>query len=237
MSSPQAPRRAIVEDLLATAHESLSRLLKQRALLQRRGIPRGGLPDDEILGAFALLGDHEADNLREALTTHWPALRAKGLVQGALAGTPAPELRLISCVLEYTATLRPLLDRLQDPEAIHAPAPPSGVFQCARAIRGLRGQAARIHFLANEVDYLLIAPENPTVFGCRPTLVAAEPFGQARGIIQLPIDSGVVNVTLLHNTGKLYRHRIDLTASADRSDPLPRAEKIPDRRSFDLRTP
>lgn len=193
-----------VEPLIAAAHRDLVTLRQRREALLRSGIDSDHLPDQVMLMAFALLGDHERERLLRGLRGHWAALQSKGLVYGSIEVATTPELRLMEQVREHADAIGPVWDQLR--QADSAPEPPRGVWRSAKRVRGLWGQLARLHFTMDKVRHLLIEPD--PVFGLQPTLVAADPQAHHTGLFEFPIDNGTIRITLLHDSGEVYRHLI-----------------------------
>jgi len=199
----QAPPR--IEALLAAAHRDRALLERRCEALQRAGIAADQLPEPLARMAFALLGDHERETLVADLRADWGALQAKGLVAGAIQEAPTAELRLLAQVREHTAAIGSVWERLQ--EAAGAPEPPRGLWHCARRVRGLWGEPARVHFRMDGIGHLLIDPD--PIFGLQPALLAADPDRRHSGSFQFPIDRGAIRISLLDRGGALYRHTIE----------------------------
>lgn len=210
MNAPRRAPRPRVEDLLDAAHAACALLYDRRELLGRIGIDAEYLPDDLVLRAFALLGDHERGGLLAKLGMDWEKLRRRGLVRGAIADTTTPELRLLAHVLPLTEHLDDVSLRLQ--EARLAPVAPHGVLRCASRVCGKWGQPARLHFAAVDVDYLSIAPD--AVFALQPALLAADGSGACSGSFVFPIDDGAITFTLLLRSGEIVRHVVLVTTES-----------------------
>lgn len=196
-----APR---IEALLAAAHRDRDLVERRCAALERAGIAAEHLPEPLARMAFALLGDHEREALVAALRPHWDGLHAKGLVSGALQQTVTAELRLLAHVREHTDAIGSVWERLQ---AADAPEPPRGIWHCARRVRGLWGQPARVHFRMEGIRHLLIEPD--PIFGRQSALLAADPDQRQSGSFVIPIDRGAIQISLLHRDGALYRHTVE----------------------------
>ena len=195
-----------IETLLAAAHRDRDVLQERRGALLRSGIDSDHLPDELVLMAFALLGDHERDKLLEQVRAHWSELQSKGLAYGTIDDAATTELRLLAHALPHTEAISNVWQRLQDAEQV--PEPPHGILRCATRVRGLWGQLARLHFAAQDVQHMLIAPD--TVFGLHPALVAAEPSGHMAGAFAFPIDNGAITISLLHRSGEVLRHVVQV---------------------------
>ena len=85
-----------IETLLAAAHRDRDVLQERRGALLRSGIDSDHLPDELVLMAFALLGDHERDKLLEQVRAHWSELQSKGLAYGTIDDAATTELRLLA---------------------------------------------------------------------------------------------------------------------------------------------
>lgn len=192
----------LIEALLASVHRDLEVLQERRGALLRSGIDSDHLPGEPDLMAFALLGDHERDKQLERLASYWSELQSKGLTYGALDDASTSVLRLLASVLPHIETIGTLWQRLQDADQV--PEPPHGILRCATRVRGLWGQLARLHFVAQDVQHMLIAPD--TTFGLHPALVAAEPGNHMAGQFEFPIDNGTITLSLLHRSGEVFRH-------------------------------
>jgi hypothetical protein len=199
----QAPPR--IEALLTAAHRDRTLLEQRCGALERAGIAAEHLPEPVARMAFALLGDHERETLVADLRTHWGALQAKGLVAGAIQEAATAELRLLVHVREHTEAIGSVWERLQ--AAGDAPEPPRGIWHCARRVRGLWGEPARVHFRMDGVRHLLIEPD--PIFGLQPALMAADPDLRHSGSFQFPVDHGAIRITMLHRSGALYRHTVE----------------------------
>lgn len=193
-----------IETLLIAAHHDHAVLHERRGALLRSGIGNDHLPDELTLMAFALLGEHERAALLEQVRVHWSVLQSKGLVHGAMDDASTAELRLIAHALPHTRAIGDVWQRLQD--AVQTSAPPHGILRCATRVRGLWGQLARLHFSAQDVPHMLIAPD--PIFGLQPVLVAAEPGGCLAGAFTFPIDNGAIAISLLHRSGEVFRHMV-----------------------------
>jgi hypothetical protein len=194
-----------VEALLAAAHRDRAQLEQRCDALRRSGIAGEHLPDPVTRMAFALLGDHERDALLGALRGHWGSLQSKGLVYGGVDAASTTELRLLAHVRPHTEAIGPLWQQLH--EAEQAPEPPHGIWRCARRVRGLWGEPARLHFIMDGMRHLLIDPD--PVFGLQPALVATDPNRRNSGWFQFPIDNGAIRISMLHRSGALYRHVVE----------------------------
>jgi hypothetical protein len=168
--------------------------------LERSGIGRDHLPDELELMAFALLGDYERDKQLEQVRAHWSDLQSKGLAHGAIDDATTAELRMLNDL--PTQSIGNIWQRLQDAE--DAPEPPHGVLCCPTHVRGLWGQLARLPFMVQDVQYMLIVPD--TTFDSQRALVAAEPSGQRVGSFVIPINNGAITISLLHRSGEVFRH-------------------------------
>lgn len=205
MTQTAVPGRPRVESLLAAAHRNHSVLEQRCAALRRTGIAPENLPEPTARMAFALLGDHDRAVLTAALREHWGELQSKGLVSGAIDAATTAELRLFAHVREHTAAIGSVWEQLR--EADGAPAPPHGVWHCARRVRGLWGQRARLHFVMEGMRHLLIEPD--PVFGLQPAVVAAASEQRQRGSFEFPIDNGEIRISMRHRSGALYRHVVE----------------------------
>jgi hypothetical protein len=194
-----------VETLIAAAHRDRAALERRRDALRRSGIGEDHLPDQLTLMSFSLLGDHEREGLLVALREHWAALQSKGLAYGAIDRTSTAELRLLAHVRGHTEAIGTVWQQLLQSEG--APEPPRAIWRCARRVRGLWGEAARLHFRMDGVRNLLIDPD--PVFGLQPALVAADPDGQHTGVFEFPLDNGEIRISLLHRGGEMYRHVVE----------------------------
>lgn len=192
----------LIEALLVSAHRDLDLLQERRGALLRSGIDNDHLPDELVLMAFVLLGDHGRDKLLGQVRAHWSGLQSKGLAHGAIDDAATAELRLLAHALPHTEVIGNVWQRLQDAEQV--PEPPRGILRCATRVKGLWGQLARLHFSAQNVQHMLIAPD--TIFGLHPALVAAEPSGHMAGALDFPIDNGAITISLLHRSGEVFRH-------------------------------
>lgn len=195
-----------IERLLAEAYGSYHLLREKRTMLERSGINRDHLPTDEILRAYALLGDHEREKMLEAIREQWPALQSKGLAYGAMEVAATPELRLFAHIQGYIEAIEPIWQQLQ--EAVDVSVPPSAIWRCAKRASGLWGQLARLRFSARGVRHLLIEPE--PIFGMQPALIAVDPARSHSGSFQFPVDTGRISITLLHQSGMVYRQVIEV---------------------------
>lgn len=191
-----------IEALITAAHHNLDALRERRRVLELSGIGRDHLPDELELMAFALLGDHERDKPLEQVRAHWSELQSKGLAHGAIDDATTAILRLLMHVLPLTPAIGDVWERLQGAE--QATEPPHGILRCATQVRGLWGQKATLHFAAQDVQYMLIAPD--TTFDMQSRLVAAEPNGQSVGSFVIPINNGAITISLLHRSGEVFRH-------------------------------
>lgn len=190
-----------VETLLATAHAQYAALAARRGLLGHCGIAAEHLPEDSALMAFALLDDHDRQSLLHTLAPEWQTLRAKGLAEASLDSTPGPELRLLAHALPLLGAVQDVWQRLQETD--QAEDAPAEVLRCPSRVRGLWGQAARVHFLAVDSAFLLIAPD--PVFGAAPALLAADAAGRCGGSFTFPVDDGAITLTLQRRGGMLCR--------------------------------
>jgi hypothetical protein len=195
-----------IEKLLVEAHRSYDALLKRRTALGLSGIDSDYLPTDEILKAYALLGAHGRDEVLGTVHEQWPALQNKGLAYGSIEDVTTPELRLLAHIEGYTETIGPVWQQLQ--EAVDVSAPPSAVWRCAKRASGLWGQLVRQRFSTRGVRHLLIEPE--PIFGVQPALIAVDPDRPHSGSFQFPIDNGRISITLLHQSGTVYRQEIEV---------------------------
>lgn len=194
-----------VETLLAAAHRDLDALRERRGALELRGVGSDHLPDDVTLMAFALLGDHERDALRAQVCGRWTALQSKGLVYGAIDEASTAEFRLLEHVRGHTEAIGPAWQQLR--EAVGAPEPPHDIWRCARRVRGLWGQWARLRFSVRGVSHLLIDPD--PIFGLQPALLATDPDAGYTGSLPFPIDNGAITISLLRRGGEVYRHVVE----------------------------
>lgn len=194
-----------IETLLAAAHQNLDALRERRTALERSGVGRDHLPD-ELVMAFALLGDHERDTLLAQVRGHWATLQSKGLVHGAIDDATTAELRLIEYVREHTDAIGPVWQQLR--EVVEAPEPSHDIWRCATRVRGLWGQLAHLHFSMQGVCHLLIDPD--PIFGLQPALVAADPDDRHTGSFPFPIDNGAITISLLHRSGEVLRHVVQV---------------------------
>lgn len=191
-----------IETLLVSAYQDLDVLRERRGALLRSGVDNDHLPDELVLMAFALLGDHERVKLLDQVRTHWSDLQSKGLAQGAIDVAATAELRLLAHALPHTKVIGNVWERLKD--AKQATEPPHGILRCATRVRGLWGQLARLHFSAQDVQHMVIAPDR--IFGLQPALITAEPGRRLAGNFVIPIDNGEIAITLLHRSGEVFRH-------------------------------
>lgn len=194
--------RPRAELLLEAAHRDLAAVHEQHAALVRAGIGAERLPDEMTRMAFALLGDHDRAGIVRELDQHWETLLHKGLARGALRAAATPLLRLLAHALPATGEIAHVWQRLQ--AASDAPAAAPAVFRCATRVEGLWGQRARVHFLAEDASYVLIAPD--AVFGRQSALVAADVSGRCAGYFAVPIEDGAVTCTLLRRNAEIVRH-------------------------------
>ena len=200
-----------VEALLNAAYINLKTLRERHCTLTRSGIDSDHLPREEALMAFCLLGDHERADLLEKIGEHWAILHSKGLVRGEIEVASSPELRLIAHALPFIDAIDDVWQRLSNAEL--APEAPQQILRCATGVSGLWGQIARLHFEAQDVLYLLIAPD--PIFGLQPALVAAEANGWCVGSFSFSIDTGSITISLLQRSGDLFRHVIHAVVEGD----------------------
>ncbi len=119
-------------------------------------------------------------------------------------GHCAEHKRLILHVAPLLASLESLWDRLMHAEDVEPSTPEQ--LRCVSRVRGLWGQQARVHFAAADVAHLLIRPA--PVFGTESAVLTTGVDGRCHGSFMLPIDDGVVTLTLALRSGELRRHRI-----------------------------
>lgn len=197
-------KAARADALLDDAHRDYAALRDRREALIRFGIGSDHLPNEVTLMAFALLGDHDRADVAADLETHWESLQSKGLVRGAIADLPTPELRLLAHVQPLTDGIEDVWQRLQG--AAQVPEAPHGVLRCASRVQGLWGQLARLHFSAKDAAYVLISSD--PIFGLQPALLAADRSGQCAGCFSFPVDDGEIRLTLLQRSGDVFRHSV-----------------------------
>ena len=195
---PQPPR---VETLLNAAYRDRAALRIQRTLLVRVGVGDEHLPDETVMTAFALLGDHGRADLVKELRADWPRLQAGGVVQGSLDDAPTPTLRMVLLALDMIGGLDDILRQLAD--VGEAPEAPPEVLRCSDHVQGLWGQEAHFYFSAHDAAYVRIGPDR--VFGLQPALVAADETGWIEGSFVFPIDNGVITISVMRRDGEVFR--------------------------------
>ncbi len=196
-----------IESLLVAAHRNLSVLQERRSALERGGIGQDHLAADEVLTAFALLGEHERDAMLAEVGAHWAALQSKGLVCGGIENATTPVLRLIAHILPHTKAIGSIWQQIRG--AVDAPEPPHGTWHSATSVCGSWGQLARLHFSVQDVEHLMIDPD--PVFGLQPVLVALDPDRCHTGSFPFAIDNGVITMRLRHRNGNVYRQVVQAT--------------------------
>ena len=195
-----------VEALLNEAHRNRNSLYERRRMLGMRGIDLNHLPDDISLMAFALLGDHEREPLVAELRGEWPDLQTKGLVSGSINAMSTAELRLFIHALEHLETISSVWQQLRNADT--AVEPPTVVWDSKRQLNGFWGQPLGLVFWAQNVSHLLI--EHDPVFGIQPALMVLDPDLGHSGSFQVPIDNGLITVSLMHRSGDVYRLSISV---------------------------
>ncbi|MGH8598323.1 MAG: hypothetical protein ACREXT_16850 [Gammaproteobacteria bacterium] len=190
-----------IETLLLAAHRDRDALLKRRNALAIRGIDRDHLPDDVVVMAFALLGDHERDRLIAQLKNHWDALQSRGLAYGAINSATTAELRLLEHVREHVMAIGTVLHQLRETAA--ALPPPREIWRRTEPQCGIWGQMTQIDFSVQGASHLLIDPD--PIFGLQHAVLAANPEHLYSGSFHVPIDNGDITISLLYRSGEIYR--------------------------------
>lgn len=196
-----------IEELLAEASHSVNVLTERRETIVRSGVDPDHLPDDMALKAFALLGDHERDDLLDYVRDHWPSLLSRGLARGSITSSVTAELRLLAHVLPHCEDVADIWQRLESVESM--PEPPMGVLRCPTRVRGAWGRRVDLHFVLQHCQHALITPE--PFFCLQPALVAADPNLRYAGRFQFPIENGFITITVLHRDGNVYRKLVEVS--------------------------
>jgi len=199
-----------VELLLASAHQASVVLRKRREVLVRSGIDKDYLGTETVLMAFALLGDHDRDELVSAVRPHWGLLQSKGLVYGPFEKAPTPELRLLAHILPHAKAIVSVWEQIR--AVADAPAPPVDVWQSASSVRGLWGRKACVRFRACNVDHVFIEPD--PVFGFQPAFLSLDPDVTSTGSFAFPIDNGAIAIRMRDRDGTIYRHVLSVSVEA-----------------------
>jgi hypothetical protein len=195
-----------IEELLIEARHSLDVLMERRSTIARSGVDVDHLPDDSSLKAFALLGNHEREDLLDYVREHWPRLISRGLARGPISTSMTAELRLLAHVLPHCGDVADVWQRLESAEP--KPEPPMGVLRCPVSIRGAWGRRVELHFVLQHCQHALIAPD--PIFCLQPALVAADPSVRYAGKFEFPIERGVITISVMHRDGTVYRKLVEV---------------------------
>lgn len=180
---------------------------KQRALgrqMTHRGLQSSQLPSEDLMLAYAALGDHDRSCIvRELSDEDWRALQERAIVRGEKDSYHTPELRLLTTMLPALLAL-PDLDELFEAPAPVTAAPPEVISVRIRPRYPLWGQPVRLVYELHGAAYVRICADD--IFMRRPLIRHIEKEVEHR-YVELPADNGDVVFTLLMRDGRLLEHR------------------------------
>jgi hypothetical protein len=201
-----------IEKLLGKAHSSYDGLVILRGRVAAAGVQMNMLPEDFILKAFALLGDHQREDVINRVSPYLALLSGKGFIVDAnrIEGISTPELRFYSQIAHLLEDLLDITERFdagiaalqQGAVSIGGP-----IIQCAREASGLFGQEMRIRAHIHDAEWLLIRIDPIFGFTDRLQRIAADTPIE----IELPCDDGKVEICAMTASGRVSMHSLRLS--------------------------
>lgn len=157
----KSSRNDAIEKLLQMAYSDFERLRALRDKVASSGISMDILPDDVVLKAFVLLGDHDRINISDQVAPHLGLLIDKGLIfdKDRLLTTPA---------LRFFAHIDHLLDELIDVSQLMESGITSWraddgmmgkpIIDCATQFAAFYGQNITLKIRVIGAEWLLVRP-------------------------------------------------------------------------------
>lgn len=158
----KSSRNDVIENLLQTAHSEFEGLRALRKKVASSGISMDILPDDVVLKAFVLLGDHDRINISDQVAQHMNLLMDKGLIFDK-------DIRLLTTpALRFFAHIDHLLDELIDVSQLMEAGITSWsaddgmidkpIIDCATQFAAFYGQNIALKIRVIGAEWLLVRP-------------------------------------------------------------------------------
>jgi hypothetical protein len=197
--------RPRIEELLERAHQALSTLGLARHRLLQRGLSADDLPNEDVLMAFAALGDHERGALLDQLGgSAWQQIIDRGLADGvSLEAQSTPMLRLFSHLIPHLASIDTLAESLA--AVYRLPEPPAGLLRIdGRLGPCYWGEPLVLRVVASR-DVAAMRIEADEAFDLEPMLLRKDAAGPIVQAFELLADEGQLHVTVEDLTGARFR--------------------------------
>lgn len=201
-----------IEKLLDKAYRSYDNLVALRERVAGAGVQMDVLPENLILQAFSLLGDHQRSDVINRVSPYLSLISGKGFIVDAnrIEGISTPELRFYAQIAHLLEDLLDTTQRFaaglavlqQGVVSIGGP-----VIRCAKKASGLFGQEMSIRAHIYDAEWLLIRVD--PIFGYAERLqriTADTPI-----IIELPCDEGKVEICAMTASGRVSMHTLTLS--------------------------
>jgi hypothetical protein len=205
-----------IEKLLDSAYRSYESLLALNERVAGAGIQMDVLPENSILQAYALLGDHDRSEVINRISPYLSLLSGKGFIVDAnrIEGISTPELRFYAQIAHLLEDLLDITERFdagiaalqQGAVSIGGP-----IIQCARKFSALFGQVLRIRAHIHDAEWLLIRIDPIFGFTDRLQRIATDTPIE----IELPCDDGKVEICAMTASGRVSMHTLRLSIQTE----------------------
>jgi hypothetical protein len=206
----------IIEELLNKAYSSFDNLVALRERVAAAGVQMEMLPENSILQAFALLGDHDRSEVINRVNPYLSLISGKGFIVDAnrIDGISTAELRFYAQIAHLLENLLDITQRFdagiaalqQGATSIGGP-----IIQCAHEASGLFGQEMRIRFHIHDGAWLLVRAD--PIFGFADNLLRITEDTPIE--IILPCDDGNVTIAAMTAAGRVRVHTLHLSIQTE----------------------
>ncbi len=205
-----------IEKLLGKAHSSYDGLVVLRERVAAAGVQMNMLPEDFILKAFALLGDHQRTDVIDRVNPYLALLSGKGFIVDAnrIEGISTAELRFYAQIAHLIEGLLDITQRIAAGIAAlkHGAVSIGGpIIQCAYEASGIYGTKMYIFAHIHDAEWLLIRADSIFGFTDRLQRIAAD----APIEIELPCDDGNIEICAMTASGRVSMHTLRLSIQTE----------------------
>jgi hypothetical protein len=198
-----------IEKLLDKAYSSYDELIALRERVAAAGVQMDALPENFILQAFALLGDHQRAEIISLVSPYLPIISGKGFTADAnrIDEISTPELRFYAQIADLFEDILDISQRFAaGMAALQQGAVSIGraIIQCADDASGFFGQKMRIRARIYNAEWLLVRVD--PIFGYAERLQRIDADTQIT--IPLPCDEGNVEIAAMTSSGRVSMHTI-----------------------------